>query len=141
MNSDRSYDVAIVGGGLAGLALSIQCARQGYRTILFEKEKYPFHKVCGEYISFESWNFLEDLGVPLGQMKLPKITRLVVTAPNGKELRHDLPLGGFRSFESWNFLEDLGVPLGQMKLPKITRLVVTAPNGKELRHDLPLGGF
>jgi flavin-dependent dehydrogenase len=89
------YDVAIAGGGLAGLALSIQCVQAGYRTILIEKEKYPFHKVCGEYISFESWNFLEELGVPLSQMNLPIIRRLLVTAPNGKELEHDLPLGGF----------------------------------------------
>ena len=89
------YDVAIAGGGLAGLALSIQCAQSGYRTVLFEKEKYPFHKVCGEYISFESWNFLEELGVPLSQMNLPIIRRLLVTAPNGKELEQSLPLGGF----------------------------------------------
>ncbi len=91
----RGHDIAIVGGGLAGLALSIQCAQAGYQTILFEKEKYPFHKVCGEYISFESWNFLEELGVPLSQMNLPVIRRLLVTAPNGKELEQDLPLGGF----------------------------------------------
>src|SRR6476659_7005488 len=89
------YDVAIAGGGLAGLALSIQCAQAGYRTVLLEKEKYPFHKVCGEYISFESWNFLEELGVPLSQMNLPIIRRLLVTAPNGKELEQSLPLGGF----------------------------------------------
>src|SRR4030095_1422808 len=57
--------------------------------------KYPFHKVCGEYISFESWNFLEELGVPLSQMNLPIIRRLLVTAPNGKELGQNLPLGGF----------------------------------------------
>ena len=95
MNEDKLYDVAIIGGGLAGLALGIQCAKAGYETILFEKEKYPFHKVCGEYISFESWNFLEDLGVPLSQMNLPAIRRLLVTAPNGKELQQDLPLGGF----------------------------------------------
>ena len=95
MRKDQLYDVSIIGGGLAGLALSIQCARAGYRTILFEKEKYPFHKVCGEYISFESWNFLEDLGVPLSQMSLPVIRRLLVSAPNGKKLEHDLPLGGF----------------------------------------------
>jgi flavin-dependent dehydrogenase len=91
----RGHDVAIAGGGLAGLALSIQCAHAGYSTILFEKEKYPFHKVCGEYISVESWNFLEELGVPLSQMNLPIIRRLLVTAPNGKELRQNLPLGGF----------------------------------------------
>jgi flavin-dependent dehydrogenase len=95
MNENRLYDVAIAGGGLAGLALSIQCAHEGYRTVLFEKEEYPFHKVCGEYISFESWNFLEELGVPLSQMNLPMIRRLLVTAPNGKELAQNLPLGGF----------------------------------------------
>src|SRR4030095_11403945 len=95
MNDNKRYDVAIAGGGLAGLALSIQCAHAGYSTILFEKEKYPFHKVWGEYISVESWNFLEELGVPLSQMNLPIIRRLLVTAPNGKELRQNLPLGGF----------------------------------------------
>lgn len=89
------YDLAIIGGGLAGLALGIQSARAGYKTILFEKEKYPFHKVCGEYISLESWNFLEELGVPLSQMDLPIIRRVLVTAPNGKMLEQDLPLGGF----------------------------------------------
>jgi len=90
-----TYDVAVVGGGLAGLALAIQCAQAGHRAILLEKEKYPFHKVCGEYISLESWDFLESLGVPLHQMNLPIIRRLLVTAPNGKELKQDLPLGGF----------------------------------------------
>jgi flavin-dependent dehydrogenase len=95
MNNDELYDVAVVGGGLAGLGLSIQCAKAGYRTILFEKEKYPFHKVCGEYISLESWNFLEELGVPLSQMDLPLLRRLQVTAPNGRLLEQELPLGGF----------------------------------------------
>ena len=95
MHNDELYDVVIVGGGLAGLALSIQCARRGYKTTLFEKEKYPFHRVCGEYVSFESWNFLEELGIPLSQMNLPVIRTLLVTAPNGRQLEHDLPLGGF----------------------------------------------
>lgn len=89
------FDVVIVGGGLAGLALSIQCAKNGYQAVVFEKEKYPFHKVCGEYISFEAWDFLEWLGVPLGEMNLPVIRKLLVSAPNGKLLEHTLPLGGF----------------------------------------------
>lgn len=89
------YDVAIIGGGLGGLALCIQCARAGYKTILFEKEEYPFHRVCGEYISLESWNFLEDLGLPLSDMNLPVIKHLLVSSPGGKTLQHSLPLGGF----------------------------------------------
>lgn len=95
MNRDAKYDIAIIGGGLAGLALSIQCARAGYSTILFEKEKYPFHKVCGEYISLESWNFLQDLGVPLSDMQLPIINRVMISAPNGRYIESALPLGGF----------------------------------------------
>lgn len=95
MSEMQRYDVTIIGGGLAGLALSIQLAREGYSTALFEKETYPFHKVCGEYISMESWNFIEQLGLPLSTMKLPIIKKLMVSAPNGNQLQHSLPLGGF----------------------------------------------
>jgi menaquinone-9 beta-reductase len=91
----RSYDVAITGGGLAGLSLSIQLAKKGYSVILFEKETYPFHKVCGEYISMESWDFLKELGVDLDALNVSHINKLNVSAPNGKLLQHTLPLGGF----------------------------------------------
>ena len=92
---DTKFDIAIIGGGLAGLSLSIQCASAGYRTVLFEKENYPFHKVCGEYISNESLPFLEQLGVPLTSWGLPGITHLNISAPNGKAYPFTLPLGGF----------------------------------------------
>ena len=89
------YDAAIIGGGLAGLALAIQLAKENFRVIVFEKEVYPFHRVCGEYISFECWNFLESLGYPLSDMDLPVIKQLMVSAPNGNTVAHSLPLGGF----------------------------------------------
>src|SRR5687768_16661167 len=89
------YDVASVGGGLAGLSLAIQCARAGHSTVLFEKETYPFHRVCGEYISFENWNYLEELGIPLSDMNLPIINRLLISSPHGVTIESQLPLGGF----------------------------------------------
>jgi menaquinone-9 beta-reductase len=97
MNGKKTitYDTCIVGGGLAGLALSIQLKKAGYHVALFEKEKYPFHKVCGEYISFENWNFLEELGLPLSDWNLPMIKQLIVSAPNGNYIENDLSLGGF----------------------------------------------
>jgi flavin-dependent dehydrogenase len=95
MQLNEEYDVAIIGGGLAGLAASIQLARCGYSVILFEKEKYPFHKVCGEYISLESRDFLNQLGLPLTEMNLPTIDTLFLTAPNAKVFQTKLPLGGF----------------------------------------------
>ncbi|GAC1450498.1 MAG: NAD(P)/FAD-dependent oxidoreductase [Chitinophagaceae bacterium] len=89
------YDVVIIGGGLAGLALAIQLAKENFRVIVIEKEIYPFHRVCGEYISFECWNFLESIGYPLSDMDLPVIKNLVVSAPNGKTIKLALTLGGF----------------------------------------------
>jgi menaquinone-9 beta-reductase len=92
----KIYDTTIIGGGLAGLTLSISLAKQGFSVILIEKETYPFHKVCGEYISLESWHYLEtEMGVPLTAMNLPIIKKLWVTAPNGNSLYNDLDLGGF----------------------------------------------
>lgn len=89
------FTVAIVGGGLAGLSLSILLAKAGHKVVLFEKEKYPFHKVCGEYISMESWNFLERLGLNLAQLNLPFIKKLLVSSPNGHFIKSDLDPGGF----------------------------------------------
>ena len=48
---EKNYDIGIVGGGLGGLSLSILLRRMGHTVVLFEKEAYPFHRVCGEYIS------------------------------------------------------------------------------------------
>ena len=91
----NSVDVAIVGGGLAGLATSIELARKGYSVVVLEKEQYPFHKVCGEYVSMESWNYLKSLGLKLDHLQLPRIDTLQLTAPNGTELITPLQLGGF----------------------------------------------
>ena len=85
------FDIAIIGGGLAGLTLAIQCADKGYRAILFEKETYPFHKVCGEYISMESKPFLQTLGVPFVEWNLPFIHQLNVSVVSGKSFSFNLP--------------------------------------------------
>lgn len=70
-------------------------ADAGYSCVLFEKNAYPFHKVCGEYISMESWNFIERLGLKLSEINLPQIRRLQVSSPSGRLLKHQLDLGGF----------------------------------------------
>ena len=95
MDNGTVYDVAIIGGGLAGLSAAIVLSRKGYKVLVLEKDVYPRHKVCGEYISMESKPFLEGLGLPIGAMALPVINKLQVTDTRGNEVSATLPQGGF----------------------------------------------
>lgn len=55
------YDLIVVGGGPAGSACAITAARAGAHVLLLEKDKFPRHKVCGEFVSPESLQLLEWL--------------------------------------------------------------------------------
>lgn len=98
----------ILGGGLAGLAAGIMARRAGFSVVLVEKKEYPFHKVCGEYISKESIELLEWLNVPLNAWKLPNIQNFGLTHPSGKNFQSRLPLGGIglSRFTLDHFLKD-----------------------------------
>ena len=90
-----NFDICVIGGGLGGLCFALLCADAGYAVALFEKEEYPFHKVCGEYISCESHDFLTLLGLPLNDWALPQIKKLNVSNLRGKIYSFPLDLGGF----------------------------------------------
>ena len=55
------YDLIIAGAGPAGCACAITAARAGTRVLLLEKDHFPRHKVCGEFVSPESLALLEQL--------------------------------------------------------------------------------
>lgn len=95
IKSDRTYDLAIIGGGLAGLSLAIQSARSGISTVLFEKESYPRHKVCGEFISNESRQFMQDLGVDFHVHNFPEINTFRLSDSFGNISKCRLNPGGF----------------------------------------------
>ncbi len=92
---EKIYDCAIIGGGLSGLCLAIQLADKGLTVIVFEKNEFPMHKVCGEYISMESHQFLKELGLDLNTWDLPYINRLGISSEQGFMLNAPLDLGGF----------------------------------------------
>ena len=89
------YDVIIIGGGLAGLALSIDLKLKGHSILLIEKSDYPRNKVCGEYISMESYMYLHSLCPSLNKYELPKITQFKITSLGKNTFNTPLDLGGF----------------------------------------------
>jgi flavin-dependent dehydrogenase len=88
-------DVIIVGGGLAGLVSALELARAGRTVTLVERKTYPFHKVCGEYVSNEVRQYVESLGVNLRNLGAADIRRFQVSSPSGRLLESALDLGGF----------------------------------------------
>jgi menaquinone-9 beta-reductase len=52
--------IAIVGAGPAGASLAIRLARESFEVVLIEREKFPRHKLCGEFISPECFAQLKD---------------------------------------------------------------------------------
>ncbi len=49
--ASRSDDVAIVGGGPAGALTGLLLARQGWRVRLFDRERFPRPKLCGDTLN------------------------------------------------------------------------------------------
>ena len=87
--------VIIIGGGLAGLISAIHLAKHGTKVILFEKNDYPKHKVCGEYISNEVLDYLNFLNLDISSLQPIAITKLSFSLESGKEITTNLPMGGF----------------------------------------------
>lgn len=88
-------DVIIIGGGLAGLFNSLLLNRAGLSVTVIERKTYPFHRVCGEYISNEVRPFLKSLDIDVDDLGASHIKRLQVTSANGTKLSQTLDLGGF----------------------------------------------
>lgn len=90
------YDIAIIGGGLAGSALAALLARTGRRVVLFEKDQFPRDKLCGEFLSPESQDELRRLGALDAVLETgpTRIRRARFTTEGGSELRLRLPGDG-----------------------------------------------
>lgn len=80
--------IAIVGAGPAGSSLSIRLAQNGFDVFLIEREKFPRHKLCGEFISPECFGHFASLGV-LDTMTSAGGDRVFETSfysPNGRSV-------------------------------------------------------
>lgn len=87
--------VVIIGGGLAGLTSALHLVQNGVSVTVVEKKAYPFHRVCGEYVSNEVLPYLKTLGAEIEQFSPARISKFILSSPAGKILKADLDLGGF----------------------------------------------
>lgn len=91
---ENQQDVLIVGGGLAGLTAALHLRKNGLQVTVIEKDSYPRHKVCGEYISNEIMPYLKWLGADIDELNPVKINRFEFSTGKGKKSVAKLPLGG-----------------------------------------------
>jgi flavin-dependent dehydrogenase len=146
------HDVIIIGGGLAGLTNAVQLSSAGLRVLLIEKYIYPFHRVCGEYVSNEVKPFLKSIGAEVEELKPAHIDKLSVTSPYGTKLDASLDMGAF-GISRYNFdlyLYNLAIAKGcTAKLNTQVQEVVFEENsfkvklsdGTEALAALVLGSF
>lgn len=88
-------DAIIVGGGLAGLVNALRLAKAGLDVLLIERKSYPFHRVCGEYISNEVVPFLQSIDAYPEKLKPASIKHFMLSACSGHYSTTSLGLGGF----------------------------------------------
>ncbi|HEX8548534.1 MAG TPA: NAD(P)/FAD-dependent oxidoreductase [Cytophagaceae bacterium] len=146
------YDVAIIGGGLAGLTAALRLANEGFKVVVVEKKSYPIQRVCGEYISNEVKPYLQSLDAYPQQLGPAEINTLLVSAPNGNTLKAPLPLGGFGI--SRYLLDDYLYKKASQKgvefllnttankiVPTRSGFTLSSSNGQDINSKIVIGGF
>ena len=86
-------DVAVIGAGVAGSSLAATLSARGHRVLLLDKDRFPRHKVCGEFLSPEAQASLGALGVhaEVVQRHPVALTRATIASPRGATVEMTLP--------------------------------------------------
>jgi flavin-dependent dehydrogenase len=144
-------DVVIIGGGLAGLTSAIHLSKSGLKVTLIEKNEYPKHKVCGEYISNEVLPYFQWLNLDVSDLKPSIISKMEFSTAKGKNISGDLPLGGFgiSRYELDYYLCQKAIKNGcQIVHDTVTNIQfiddefhISTSNNVELKSRIVLGAF
>ncbi|QNH62646.1 NAD(P)/FAD-dependent oxidoreductase [Hymenobacter sediminicola] len=147
-------DVLIIGGGLGGLTAALDLRDRGYSVTVVERQHYPFHRVCGEYISNEVLPYLRRLDADPAELRPTRITRFQLSSPAGRTLSAPLDMGGFgiSRFALDYHLAGLAEARGVVVLQRTTVAAVayasatdshitTLADGQQLEARVVLGAF
>lgn len=145
-------DIIIVGGGLAGLINAIQLAEAGFSVVVVEKKSYPFHRVCGEYVSNEVVPFLQSIRAYPESLHPISIRTFQLTSASGRSSTMPLDLGGFgiSRYALDHFLYQRAQQAGavfrlETQVQSIAyqddRFTVTLPQNEQLEARLVIGAY
>ena len=147
----KNKEVLIIGGGLAGLTAAIHLSKIGLQVTVIEKNEFPKHKVCGEYISNEVLPYLNWLDLNIADLNPTNITNLEFSTANGKTIKSTLPLGGFGisrfTLDEYLYKKALknGCTILQDNVENIVfennQLIVTTANKTILKKEIVIGAF
>ena len=85
-----------MGGGPAGSAAAIAALSEARSVHIFEKSRFPRHKVCGEFLSPEIAPILESLGIWQEFLRLrPAPIRKSILHFGARSTQSQLPYGAF----------------------------------------------
>ncbi len=97
------FDVAVVGGGAAGLAAALAAVRAGRRTILFAPPAtFPPGRTAAllagsidVLLDLDAWPGLEDCAAPITAIRLIDATARLIRAPEATFYASEVGLDGF----------------------------------------------
>ncbi|WP_291128650.1 NAD(P)/FAD-dependent oxidoreductase [Flavobacterium sp. UBA7682] len=143
--------VVIIGGGLAGLTAAIHLRKLNIAVTLVEKNTYPKHKVCGEYISNEVVPYFQWLNIAVEDLRPTDISKLQFSTVSGKTINTVLPLGGFgvSRYALDNFLYQKALADGCHVIHESVenihfdndKFTIITSSGTTIQTDLVIGAF
>lgn len=92
--ADSSWEVVVVGAGLAGIVAAQQLALRGVRVLLLDRKRFPREKVCGGCLNGRAVQALRELGFGdcLDSLQGHRLRRLELFARR-QTIQIDLPGG------------------------------------------------
>jgi len=148
------YEIVVIGGGLGGLTAAYLLAKAGKKVTVIEKKSYPFHRVCGEYVSNEVKKFLINEGLYPYEYDPVPISKFMLSSLSGKSVNLTLDLGGFGisryNFDQYLYQKCLEVGVNFHLKTQVLQVdyqtknrnfILSLSAGKSISADYVLGAF
>jgi menaquinone-9 beta-reductase len=93
MSAHETFDAVVIGAGPAGSSMAAGLAEAGWQVLVVERDAFPRHKVCGEFISPEAQTTLHALGLyqTVADLHPKALETVTLLSQHGSCLQRPLP--------------------------------------------------